>query len=68
MIRVEICIETPQGIEAATSAGADRLELCASLDVGGLTPSMGLMQYAAQRPLPAPVSYTHLTLPTILLV
>lgn len=53
MIRVEICIETPQGIEAAHSAGADRLELCASLDVGGLTPSMGLMQYAAQRPLPA---------------
>ncbi|GAN69895.1 copper homeostasis protein CutC [Acetobacter orleanensis] len=53
MTHVEICIETPQGIQAATSAGADRLELCASLDVGGLTPSMGLMQYAADCPLPA---------------
>lgn len=52
MIRVEICIETPQGIQAAEAAGADRLELCASLDAGGLTPSAGLMAYAAQRPLP----------------
>ncbi|WP_415456223.1 copper homeostasis protein CutC, partial [Acetobacter persici] len=43
MIRVEICIETPQGIQAAEAAGADRLELCASLDAGGLTPSAGLM-------------------------
>lgn len=53
MTRVEICLETPQGIQAALSAGADRLELCAALDVGGLTPSMGLMRYAAQCPLPA---------------
>lgn len=52
MIHVEICVETPQGINAARIAGADRLELCASLDVGGLTPSVGLMQYAAQCALP----------------
>lgn len=52
MNRVEICIETPQGVDAAHAAGADRLELCASLDVGGLTPSVGLMRYAARCPLP----------------
>ncbi|MBY4639033.1 copper homeostasis protein CutC [Gluconacetobacter entanii] len=53
MTRVEICVETPQGIAAANAAGADRIELCASLDVGGLTPSAGLMRYAARGTLPA---------------
>ena len=48
MTRVEICVETPQGIAAANAAGADRIELCASLDVGGLTPSAGLMRQAAR--------------------
>ena len=48
MTRVEICVETPQGIAAANAAGADRIELCASLDVGGLTPSAGLMRHAAR--------------------
>ncbi|WP_206059717.1 copper homeostasis protein CutC [Novacetimonas cocois] len=53
MIRVEICVETPQGIAAANAAGADRIELCASLDVGGLTPSLGLMRCAARGEIPA---------------
>ena len=48
MTRVEICVETPQGIAAANAAGADRIELCASLEVGGLTPSAGLMRQAAR--------------------
>ena len=48
MTRVEICVETPQGIAAANAAGADRIELCASLEVGGLTPSAGLMHQAAR--------------------
>ncbi|POF62895.1 copper homeostasis protein CutC [Novacetimonas maltaceti] len=53
MTRVEICVETPQGVAAANMAGADRIELCASLDVGGLTPGVGLMRCAARGDIPA---------------
>ena len=55
MIAVEICVETVQGLRAAEIAGADRVELCACLDVGGLTPSAGMMRFAAERGLPARV-------------
>ena len=39
---VEICIESVDDARAA--AGADRLELCQALAVGGLTPSSGLQK------------------------
>jgi copper homeostasis protein len=53
MIRVEICVADPRSLHAAVTAGADRLELCSSLDVGGLTPSFGLMRLAADAETPA---------------
>ena len=43
-IEIEVCVESIAGALAAQNAGAHRLELCASLDQGGLTPSIGLVQ------------------------
>ncbi|WP_370639765.1 copper homeostasis protein CutC [Asticcacaulis sp. AND118] len=51
-VRLEICLDTPAGLRAAIAGGADRIELCAALPEGGLTPSPGLMHLAAQAPCP----------------
>jgi copper homeostasis protein len=42
-VLLEIAIEGPDEVELAESGGADRLELCQALDLGGLTPSPGLV-------------------------
>ncbi|WP_179214878.1 copper homeostasis protein CutC [Octadecabacter ascidiaceicola] len=42
----EICAESPAAI-AASAAFADRIELCGALDVGGVTPDIGMMEFAA---------------------
>lgn len=52
MIRLEICIDDVAGLDACRDGGADRVELCAALDLGGLTPSPGLIAAAARSPLP----------------
>jgi copper homeostasis protein CutC len=49
---LEVCVEDVHGIAAAVQGGADRIELCAALDVGGLTPSPSLMHAAAAAPIP----------------
>lgn len=43
---IEICVEGIDGLVAAQQAGADRVELCASLIEGGLTPSLGTVRAA----------------------
>ena len=63
---VEVCSTSLIGIQNAVQAGANRIELCSGLELGGLTPSMGLIQeeVALEALDIHPVSYTHLTLPT----
>lgn len=45
-VDVEIAVQDAAGARAAVAAGADRLELCQALEVGGLTPSIGLIEAA----------------------
>ena len=49
---IEVCVDTLAGLEQAVAGGAGRIELCAALDLGGLTPSAGLMRAAAGCGLP----------------
>ena len=42
-ILLEIAVETLDDALAAARGGADRLELCAALEVGGLTPGAGVL-------------------------
>ncbi|CAL2037554.1 unnamed protein product [Caenorhabditis brenneri] len=42
-ISLEICIDNLESAENAVAGGADRLEVCSSLQLGGLTPSVGFV-------------------------
>ena len=51
---LEVCVDTFQGAKIAAEAGADRIELCSVLDVGGLTPAGALVssvRHAIELPL-----------------
>ncbi|MCC6597030.1 MAG: copper homeostasis protein CutC, partial [Rhodanobacteraceae bacterium] len=43
---IEICVEGIDGLLAAQQGAADRVELCASLVEGGITPSLGTVHRA----------------------
>lgn len=45
---LEVVVDTAAGLRVAVDNGADRIELCAALSEGGLTPSIGLMKLAAE--------------------
>ena len=51
-ILLEVCVDNLDGLAAALAGGADRIELCAALELGGLTPAPDLLQLAAASPLP----------------
>ena len=44
MIKTELVVTTTHAAIAAEQAGASRIELCQHLEVGGITPSIGLVQ------------------------
>lgn len=56
---LEICVDTVAGLEAALAGGADRIELCSALALGGLTPGPGLMAEAAGCGVPVMAMVRH---------
>ena len=51
--KLEVCIDSSAGIEACFEGNADRIELCSSLQYGGLTPSEELLKLASECRIPA---------------
>ena len=49
---LEVCIDNVQALMICIEAGVERIELCSSLELGGLTPSYGLMQAAGAAAVP----------------
>lgn len=46
---IEVVVDSLEAAILAEAAGADRIELCAALETGGLTPGMGLIQGVCDR-------------------
>ncbi len=43
---LEICVDNTSDVTVATNAGADRVELCADLPIGGVTPDPQVLEHA----------------------
>lgn len=52
---LEVCVEDIGGLRAAVEGGANRIELCAALPLGGITPSPALIRAGAAVSVPVHV-------------
>jgi len=59
-MKIEFCIDSIDGAIAAKKFGANRVELCSALNVGGLTPSFGLIEQCAQQGVEVHVMIRHI--------
>ena len=55
MVKIEVCVDSVQGLRAAIEGGADRVELCSALNVGGLSPNSELIAVARSTDVPVMV-------------
>lgn len=54
-VALEVAVTSAAGTRVARDAGADRVELCSALELGGLTPSAALVEAASAAGLPVHV-------------
>ena len=52
-VALEIAVTSPAGAIVARDGGADRVELCVGLELGGLTPSQALVEMTHETGIPA---------------
>ncbi|TDN42444.1 copper homeostasis protein [Curtobacterium flaccumfaciens] len=52
-VSLEIAVTSPAGAVVARDGGADRVELCVGLELGGLTPSQALVETTHETGIPA---------------
>ena len=74
-IKIEVCAASVQSALTAQLAGADRVELCSSLELGGITPSAATIEktreildievYVLIRPRPGDFFYSSLEIDII---
>lgn len=55
MVDFELAVQDVHGLTVAARLGVDRIELCSALPVGGITPSLGLVETAVATPGMPPV-------------
>jgi copper homeostasis protein len=55
MVAFELAVQDAHGVQVAARLGVDRVELCSALPVGGITPSLGLIEAAVATPAMPPV-------------